>query len=137
MDDSRTLGAGPGAVSAAVDAAVSGGTPQHTIPTESQDTMFIDDHIMKQMTLPRYVTTVLIIITVPLTLFPSCLLLLGPLTVSTVSVYVFVFAGSSVPETDVLFLLQEFSLRNPTSSTTVARRSTVLLPPQIESWQTS
>jgi hypothetical protein len=47
--DSGTLGAGPGAVSAAVDAAVSGGTPQHTMPTESKDTMRIEDRIMEQM----------------------------------------------------------------------------------------
>ena len=47
--DSGTLGAGPGAVSAAVDAAVSGGTPQHTMPTESKDTMRIADRIMEQM----------------------------------------------------------------------------------------
>ena len=49
LDDSRTLGAGPGAVSAAVDAAVSGGTPQLTMPTKSQDTMLIDERIMEQM----------------------------------------------------------------------------------------
>jgi hypothetical protein len=41
-------------------------------------------HSMKRL-LTRYVTTVLIIITVPLTLFLSCLLLLAPLAASTAS----------------------------------------------------
>jgi hypothetical protein len=44
-----SLGADPGAVSAVGDAAVSGGTLQHSMATESQDTVLIDDRIMEQM----------------------------------------------------------------------------------------
>jgi hypothetical protein len=44
-----------------------------------------------KLLLTRYVTTVLIIITVPLTLFLSCLLLLAPLAASTVSLCAFYF----------------------------------------------
>ncbi len=57
-----------------------------------------------------YVTTVLIKI-VPLTLFPSCLLLMEPLATSTVSLCVLNFCRLIGKPTD-FFLLQEFSLRS-------------------------
>ena len=44
-----------------------------------------------RLSLSRYVTTVLIIIIVPQTVFPSCLLFLTPLTVSTVRLRAFYF----------------------------------------------
>jgi hypothetical protein len=61
-----------------------------------------------KLLLTRYVTSVLIIITVPLTLFLSCLLLLPPLAAFTVSLGEFYFAGSWGKR---FFQLQELSMR--------------------------
>jgi len=75
-----------------------------------------------RLPLTKYVIIVLTILIVPLTIFPSGLLLLVPLTVSTVNSFTFYFYR--VIEKPLFLLLQEFVFHNPTSSITVTRCST-------------
>jgi hypothetical protein len=80
--------------------------------------------------LTRYVTTVLVLITVPLTIFPSCLLLVTPLTSSSVSLCSFFFCKSSGP---LLYWFRSSScVIQPVPLPSVVYSQ---LPAQIESWQ--
>jgi hypothetical protein len=59
-----------------------------------------------RLRLTKHWHTVLIMIIVPLTLFPSCLLLLAPLAASTVSLSAFYFCRF-IEEHTAFWLLQE------------------------------
>jgi hypothetical protein len=75
------------------------------------------------LSLTKYDNITLIIIIVPLTIPPLCLLWLVPWDTSTVNLYSFYFCRL-IGKLTTFFHLQEFSLCNPTSSTiTVARCS--------------